>query len=202
MKVNSSSKLQPKDFVKIFKPETELEEYLLHTPEFTQGLNWGIPRYGHPEGEVWRHLIDVFQNIETLYPLNHIDRRDLRIVTLLHDTFKYAEDRTEPRDWSKHHGVLAKEFAAKYISNPRVLKLIEFHDEAFYCWRIEAIHHKKNVARQRLDRLLYMFDGDIDIYYKFMVCDTYTGDKTPRSVYWFHEVSETRLKKKLWQPSV
>ncbi len=50
-------------------------------------------------------------------------RRDLRLVTLVHDTFKYAEDKTEPRDWTQHHGVLARRFVERYSSTRRVVEL-------------------------------------------------------------------------------
>ena len=47
------------DFHEMLKPETELEVRLLENPLFQEGLNWGKPRFGHPEGKVGLHVRDV-----------------------------------------------------------------------------------------------------------------------------------------------
>ena len=35
----------------LLQPESDLEKLLLTLPEFQQGLRWGEPRFGHPEGD-------------------------------------------------------------------------------------------------------------------------------------------------------
>jgi len=35
-----------------FQPETELERRIARDPELLEGLAWGKPRTGHPEGTV------------------------------------------------------------------------------------------------------------------------------------------------------
>ncbi len=169
---------------KVLKPETDLEVFLLHQPEVVKGMRWGMPRFGHPEGAVWKHVREVLDNIERLEHLNHVDRRDLRLVTFLHDTFKYAEDKSEPRDWTKHHSILARTYAKQYVRKQRVLNLIEWHDEAYYCWRLDALHKRRSLALQRLDMLLDLFRADFDFYFRFFLCDTKTGDKNPAPIRW------------------
>lgn len=170
-------------------PETDLEAFLLEQPEVRAGMAWGIPRYGHPEGEVYRHVREVLDNIDRLPDLDDVTRRDLRLVAILHDTWKYAEDKSEPRDWSQHHGRLARAFAKTYVHKARVLELIEWHDEAYYCWRLDALYQRPSKARQRLDALLARFAGELNFYYRFFVCDTRTGDKNLAPIAWFERES-------------
>lgn len=180
----------------ILKPETDLEDYLIRQPEIQTGMAWGVPRFGHPEGEVWRHVVEVLENVDQLPNLSKADRRDLRLVTLTHDTFKYAEDKREPRDWTKHHGVLARKFVEGKIRQPRVLDLIEWHDEAYYCWRLAVLYKRPSLSRQRLDALLDIFEGEIEFYFNFFVCDTRTGDKNLAPLKWFSR--EVDLHENLW----
>ena len=173
----------------VIKPETDLELFLIAQPEVQAGMAWGVPRFGHPEGEVYRHVREVLDNVDRLPNINAEHRRDLRLVTMLHDTWKYTEDKRKPRDWSKHHGRLARAFAKTYIQRTRVLDLIEWHDEAYYCWRLEALHRRPSKARQRFDALLNLFEDQIDFYYHFFICDTRTGDKNLAPIAWFERES-------------
>jgi len=175
---------------KVIKPTTDLEDFLLRQPEIQEGMDWGIPRFGHPEGEVWRHVVEVLENVHALKGISDQERIDLRLVTIIHDTFKYAEDKTEPRDWSKHHGILARKFAEPYIKTKRVLDLIEWHDEAYYCWRLEALYKRPSLSQQRFDRLLDLFAGEFDFYHRFFVVDTQTGDKNPAPLKWIKVQAE------------
>ena len=118
----------------LLRPETDLERHLLWVPEFRYGLLWGEPRFGHPEGQVGIHIREVLDNIDLVPGLTPPERLQLRLVALVHDTFKYAEDRSRPRDWSKHHGVLARRFLEPYTNDAIVLDLIETHDDAYYAW--------------------------------------------------------------------
>lgn len=188
--------MKPALLSEVISPETDLEAFILAQPEIIRGMAWGTPRFGHPEGAVWRHVVEVLANIDKLVAVGQDQRRDLRLVTLVHDTFKYAEDKSEPRDWTRHHGVLARRFVERYSNSKRVAELTEWHDEAYYCWRLEALYHRPSRSRQRLDRLLDRFDGELDFYYRFFVCDTRTGDKNLAPIRWFER--ETGLAVPTW----
>lgn len=159
-------------------------------------MHWGTPRFGHPEGAVWRHVREVLANVDRLVDLRADDRRHLRLVAIAHDTFKYAEDKSEPRDWTRHHGILARAFVERYTDAERVLFLTEWHDEAYYCWRLAALARRPNRSRQRLDRLVARFGAELPFFYRFFVCDTLTGDKTPAPLAWFRR--ETGLRTPMW----
>ena len=50
----------------LLKPETDIENQLINDPDFKEGLFWGKPRYGHPEGKVIYHIAEVLKNIDQL----------------------------------------------------------------------------------------------------------------------------------------
>jgi len=74
----------------LLRPETELERELLQQPEFQRGLHWGLPRFGHPEGKILYHIREVLDNVEKLDITADV-RRQLRLITFVHDTFKNVE---------------------------------------------------------------------------------------------------------------
>ena len=113
----------------ILKPETELEEKILSAPELIEGLLWGEPRRGHPEGKVIYHVRDVLKNVEK-YNGGWKNRQDLRIIALVHDSFKYQVDNLKPKINENDHAVIARRFTEKYLSDENTLQIIEMHDEA------------------------------------------------------------------------
>lgn len=167
-------------------PETDLERTLLGDPAFFRGLFWGVPRYGHPEGEVYKHVREVLANIDRL-EIDAVVRRKLRLIAYVHDTFKYREDKTSPRDWSLHHGVFARQFLESFTSDPGLLNIVELHDEAYYSWRIKFLFHQLPEGEARLQRLLETLGDDLQLFYLFFKCDTLTGDKNPAPLKWFEK---------------
>jgi len=170
----------------LLSPETDLEKKLIHHPDFKTGLQWGTPRYGHPEGKVVYHIAEVFSNIDKLNTTPHT-RQQLRLIALTHDTFKFQEDRSTPRDWTRHHAVIARKFAEKFISDSQVLNVIELHDEAYYSWRLENQYQQTQEGRNRMQDLLFKVNDFLQLYYLFFKCDTQTGDKNQTPVQWFEE---------------
>ena len=171
----------------LLKPENELEAKMLREPEFLRGLMWGRPRYGHPGGKVLYHIREVLNNVDKLTICSE-QRKNLRLVTFIHDTFKHLEDKdTYPRDWSKHHAIYARQFAEKFVENEQLLQLIELHDEAYYSWRLTHQYSKVEEGHRRLEKLLKTLNGDLQLYYLFFKCDTRTGDKNQAPLEWFEK---------------
>lgn len=170
----------------ILKPETELEKRFLLDPTFREGLFYGKPRYGHPEGQVLYHIPEVLANVDKL-GVSKEDREKLRIITFVHDTFKNIEDKNEPRDWTKHHSVYARKFLERYTEDKTLLTITELHDEAYYCWRLHALYQKPTISKERLDSLIKALGDDLQLYYLFFKCDTQTGDKIQTPVRWFEK---------------
>jgi hypothetical protein len=173
-----------KYYINELKPETDLEHRLLRDPDFTEGLDWGTPRYGHPEGEVYKHIKEVLSNIELL-SLEQLTRERLRLIAFAHDSFKHIEHKGSPRDWSRHHSVLARQFLEKHCTDKVVLEITELHDEAYYAWRMEHLYHQYEEGQHRLQKLLDRVGDHLQLYYLFFKCDTRTGDKTQAPLKWF-----------------
>ena len=176
------------DILDLLQPETDLERRLILHTVMREGLQWGEPRYGHPEGKVAYHIADIFENIRRLSPsLSTEVYRQMRLITLLHDTFKYQESKQFPRDWSQHHGVLARKFAEAFIDDKAVLDVIELHDEAYYCWRLAVLDDEIDQANARFQWLQKRCGYCFQLFYTFFRCDTATGDKTQAPVKWLEK---------------
>ena len=168
------------------QPETDLEARIIADPDFQAGLFWGKPRYGHPEGSVINHIPEVLANVDKLTVSTEM-RRKLRLITYVHDSFKHIEDKGSPRDWTKHHGVYARKFLAKYVDDKLLLTITEMHDEAYYSWRLFALYNRPEKGQERLDYLLENVGAELQLFYLFFKCDTQTGDKIQTPVRWFEE---------------
>ena len=176
----------PNALENLLRPETALEKHLLTVPEFRYGLLWGEPRFGHPEGKVVLHVREVLDNIDVIPGLLVHTRLQLRLIALVHDSFKYAEDRSRPRDWNLHHGQIARRFLEPLTKDRAVLDIIETHDDAYYAW-LGQKHEQFGRENQHksLEALLQRVGYCMQLYYLFFKCDTQTGDKTQASLKWF-----------------
>ncbi len=165
----------------LLQPETSLELKLLENKAFRQGLFWGKPRYGHPEGKIVFHIREILDNIERLNVTDEI-RQQLRTITFAHDTFKYLEAKS---DYRKHHAFLARQFMEDYHTESAVLDVIELHDEAYYSWRHLFMYEQPDRGHSRLENLLQRLGPNRQLFYLFFKCDTRTGDKNQAPLHWF-----------------
>jgi hypothetical protein len=183
--------------VAVIQPETALEEALVTDPEWQAGVLWGQPRHGHPEGKVLYHIGHVLKNVEWLtkqLQLSKEDRAQLRLITLLHDTFKHQVDETKPKTGSNHHAARAATFAQKYSLDESVLKIIHWHDEAYNSWLKGARKGKWDKAEERLQKLIEVLGEDLQLYYWFFYCDNNTEGKQSHSLTWFESNVRDQIK--------
>lgn len=176
----------------LLEPETVHEADLITRPEFIEGLLWGLPRYGHPEGKVAYHIREVFYNIDHLNGMDAATRQMLRSIALIHDTFKYKEDRNIPRDWSKHHGVIARKYIEQEMIGAETCEIIELHDEAFYAWRSEVVEKNETESLKRIRKIEERIPKHLMVYFQFFLCDTLTGDKLRTPVKWLYDKAVSR----------
>lgn len=180
------------DLEKMFKPENDLEKALIRNEEFIVGSNWGKPRKGHDEGKVAYHIVDVLANVDKFS--NDGNRSDLRLITLIHDTFKYKVDETKNRDGENHHAMIARRFAERFgITDPVLLDIIELHDEGYNAYCVGARNSTKwEKAKGRAIKLINRLDkldvNALDLYLTFFRCDNSTDSKEPDSFEWFEEL--------------
>ena len=169
-----------------FQPETELEEQICADDAWLQGAMWGEPRSGHKEGQVKYHIAEVLANVDRLARTDE-ERRALRLIALVHDTFKYRVDPSKPRRGTNHHAVLARRFAERYLDDPAILEIIELHDEAFNSWRVGALKGRWNEADERASRLVGRLGTSLPLYVLFFRADNQTGSKECDSLVWFEQ---------------
>lgn len=169
----------------ILQPETEVEQKILACPDVQEGLQWGKPRFGHPEGKVLLHVREVLNNIDVL-SISAEHRARLRLVALSHDTFKFREAQyAHPRKWHNNHAHMARKFMEQYTDDAKLLTLIEYHDEAYYIWRNLFLEKFQSRGKERLEEFKAKFANNIQEYYLFFKCDTRTGDKNQAPLVWF-----------------
>jgi len=149
-----------------FHPETAVERLLLGEPELRRGWAWGRPRRGHPEGAVKHHVAAMLAAIAPDDPR----REDLRLLTLLHDTFKYRE--------GTDHALLAREFAERHGCPERIAETLALHDAPYWVW------HRRDGDPALLDEILERAP-DRELLIRFVRIDASTRGKDPAFVHWF-----------------
>jgi len=154
----------------VIAPENDLEQAVLAAPEIQRGLAWGAPRWGHPEGSVGEHVAHLLGRI-------HGDERcrsELRLIAIVHDSFKAAVRKDEPWTADNDHAVLARRFAERFTDDARLLTTIELHDEPYWVWRHDC----------NLDPVLARVP-DMELFARFVEIDASTEGKDLSFLWWF-----------------
>lgn len=175
----------------IVKPENGIETAIVSDADFIAGAMYGKPRRGHPEGQVIYHIEEVLKNIDKYFAEDE-DRSSLRLIALIHDTFKHKVDKNSPKIGENHHGMIARRFAEKYNLEPDVLDVIQRHDDAYNAWQKGGRHGDWYQAKRKANQLIQglLIEGYLDLYVKFYRCDNETGDKLQDNYEWFINLIE------------
>jgi hypothetical protein len=168
-----------------FNLETQLEQTIAADPDWLAGLEWGQPRPGHPEGKVIFHIQEVLLNVDRFFD-NSNNRARLRLIALLHDTFKHVQ--VKPGAFKKSHGYWARQFAERYINDEGILEVIELHDEAYKASLLFTKFGDSQVAERQVQKLLIRLGRHLDLFRQFYLCDQQTGDKSRSHYEWFERV--------------
>jgi hypothetical protein len=165
-----------------FTAETALELRVSQDPLLLEGLAWGKPRGGHPEGNVGAHVADL---LETLNRWGETGQRraELRFIALVHDAMKYRVREWMPKAGENHHAMRARRFAERYTGDERLLATIELHDRPYAIWRRARDGKADQDALERmLDRI-----SDFDLFLRFVELDGSTAGKNPEPVAWLRD---------------
>jgi hypothetical protein len=161
-------------------PETDLERAVLADPVIQEGLAWGKPRRGHPEGTVGAHVADLLATIERWGETGKRSE-ELRFLAIVHDALKYKVQNWRPRTGDNHHATRARRFAERYTDDERLLATIELHDRPYNLWR-------KVRSRGRMDD--HAFNAmvaripDLDLFLRFVELDGSTEGKNHEPIRW------------------
>jgi hypothetical protein len=167
------------------EPETPLEERIMADPAWIEGADWGRPMKGHPEGKVGHHIAEVIGNVDTYYG-DDPRRERLRLVALVHDTFKHRVRWYLP--WRSDHAKLARRFAERHTDDAGLLDVVELHDEGYRAWRSGRRTGRWRTAERRVRRLAERLGPDLALFRAFYRCDNETGSKDPDDRRWFESV--------------
>ena len=163
-----------------FTAETELERAVTADPVLREGLKWGRPRRGHPEGTVGAHVADLLETIERWGETGR-RREELRFLALVHDALKYQVQHWRLKTGENHHAMRARRFAERYTDDERLLATIEQHDRPYNLWR-------KARRRGRPDDEAFgeMLAGipDLDLFLRFVELDGSTEGKSREPIEW------------------
>jgi hypothetical protein len=155
-------------------PQTALERTLLANPRLQAGLDWGAPRFGHPEGRVREHVAAMLAAIPSDDPL----RNDLRLLALVDDSFKSEVQPDQPWSAENDHAMLARRFAARYTTDERLLTTLQLHDEPYWIWQNSQAPEK--ALRPLLKQL-----PDLELFARFVELDAANEGKDLTFLWWF-----------------
>ena len=165
------------------EPQTELERAVLDDPELRDGLAWGEPRPGHPEGSIAAHVIDLLRKIEEDGETGQ-RRQDLRFLAIVHDAFKKRVRDWLPKTGENHHAMRARRFAERYTSDERLLATIELHDRPYAIWR--RMKRKGELDERAWEEMMSRIQ-DRQLFVRFIELDGSTEGKNPEPLRWFRE---------------
>ena len=163
-----------------FRPENSLEAAAIGDPQLVRGLAWGKPRDGHPEGSVARHVADLLARIERSGEAGE-SRAMLRLIALVHDSFKYAVSEWRPKTGENHHAMRARRFAERLTDDERVLSVIELHDRPYAIWR--RLERTGAVNEQQFTAMMAGVT-DARLFLRFVELDGSTEGKAPQPRDW------------------
>ncbi len=195
MNFQTNTSNQQSIITELLHPQYELEFKLIEKKEFVEGLFWGKPRFGHPEGAIINHIHDVLNNIHKIPNLSDKELQQLRLIAYIHDTFKHKEAAYRKllgRKYEYSHAVLAYNFAKEIIIDQQVLDIILWHDEAYFCWQKEKFNLLEE-SNTQWNKLMENIKDCLNLYIHFFRCDTQTGGKMQEPLIWF----EKKIKKHL-----
>ncbi len=163
-----------------FTPETDLERALSADPLLQEGLAWGKPRSGHPEGSVGAHVADLLTTIEQWGETGK-RREELRLLALVHDSLKNRVQQWRPKTGENHHAMRARRFAERYVDDERLLATIELHDRPYSLWRKmrRRGHLDEHAFTEMVERI-----PDLDLFVRFVELDGSTEGKNHEPIRW------------------
>ena len=168
------------DLIEGFEAESDLERRLAEDPVLLEGLAWGTPREGHPEGSVGAHVSQLLRTIDD-WGETGTRRAELRFLALVHDSLKNRVQQWRRRTGENHHAMRARRFAEDYIDDERLLATIELHDRPYQIWK-----RMRRTGKPQDEQLREMLERipDHELFGRFVELDGSTEGKNPEPIEW------------------
>ena len=177
------ARLDIRELIPGFEPETVLEVTLSCQPELLAGLAWGKPRTGHPEGPVGLHVADLLEQID-LRNEPRANHAALRTVALAHDSFKYRVLYWLPRTGENHHAMRARRFMERFTADERILTTVELHDRPYHTWK--RLNRTGRYDEARFEAMLARIP-DHELFLTFVEIDAGSEAKDQQPIRWFRD---------------
>jgi hypothetical protein len=168
------------DLIEGFEAESDLERRLAADPVLLEGLAWGTPREGHPEGSVGAHVSQLLRRIDD-WGETGTRRTELRFLALVHDSLKNRVQQWRRRTGENHHAMRARRFAEDYTDDERLLATIELHDRPYQIWK-----RMRRTGKPQDEQLREMLERipDHELFGRFVELDGSTEGKNPEPIEW------------------
>jgi hypothetical protein len=176
------------ELIEGFEPENALEAELASDPYLLEGLAWGKPRKSHPEGAIGNHVADLLRVIDASGDVGE-RRARLRLVALVHDSFKGDVKSFLPKSGDNHHAMRARRFAERYTGDERVLATIELHDRPYAIWK--KMKRRGRLDEDALEDVLERLP-DPELFLRFVEVDGSSDAKQGEPIRWLREQMERR----------
>jgi hypothetical protein len=155
---------------------------IMANERYQNGIRWGKPRSGHPEGTIAAHIAELEENLERLSSrLSGDESAKIRLLIHTHDTFKGEAKSGVALINPQSHASIACRFLAEFCDEADLLNMAQFHDEHYAIfWRI------KPETGFDQDRLASLFARirDWNLFLAFIVVDGCTKGKSANPVEW------------------
>ena len=152
-------------------------------PRYQERLDWGEPRYGHPEGTIRAHIEDLERNLAALTSrLLEVDCLKLRILIHTHDTFKADAKKGVAIIDDRSHASLARKFLSEVCDDDDLSNMVQYHDEPRALWR--QVQTWGWYDRDRFKALLSNI-SDWNLFLAFCIIDGCTSGKNRDPLSWF-----------------
>jgi hypothetical protein len=161
-----------------FAARNGLERAVGSDPDIRRGLGFAVQGAGRPERLVGAHVAAILRNIRSDDELG----LPLRFIALVHDSMKWAVRRDLSWSPDNDHAVLARRVAERHTGDPRLLRTIELHDEAY--WLFTSKRTDPTALNALLARL-----PDVELYVRFVELDATTEGKDPTFLVWLRKSS-------------
>ena len=171
-----------------FRPENDVERALAEDRELLEGMAWGKPREGHPEGAVGEHVGNLLRTLDA-WEEPEPRRSELRFLALVHDSQKHEVQSWRPKTGENHHAMRARRLAERYTSDERLLAALEHHDRPYAIWRRAQRTGKAQDAQ--LDEMLAEIP-DPALFMRFVELDGSPEGKKPEPVDWLRDELDRR----------
>lgn len=150
---------------------------------YTQHLDWGRPRAGHPEGTIRAHIAELERNLAALGDrLSNDATNRIRLLVHVHDTFKPESAHGVAIDDPRSHASLAKEFLAEFTDDAELLAMVQWHDLPYALWRKAR---RTGTLDEKRFTILEREITDWETFVAFLIVDGCTAGKSREPLEWF-----------------